>query len=684
MKKFSLFLFFMTLFVSVCIGQKKGPITEDQPKDPTIHTIKANKSVLNELNFSDTLDYANSRRGWIAAMPSGEIKDASGKVVWDMKAYDFLLKAKPKDAPLTVNPSLWRQEQLNCFAGLFEVVEGHIYQIRGYDLSVMSLIQGNTGWIVIDPLVSAETAKAGLALANQYVKNQPVSAVIFTHSHIDHYGGVLGLGIAANDGKSSTVPLYAPQDFLEHAVSENIIAGNAMGRRASYMYGNTMKNKDARSQIGSGLGKTTSSGQSGILTPNRTIYASQPGRVDTVDGVLMQFWNTPDAEAPSEMMFYFPDYKALCAAEEVTHTLHNTYSLRGTKVRDPLSWSQYIGAALDEFGPKTDVIFASHHWPTWGRDTIAALMAKQRDLYKFINDQTLRLANQGYTMIEIAEHIKLPESLAKEFTNRSYYGTVNHNVKATYQRYLGWFDGNPANLHSLPPEEAGVKYVEFMGGPDTLLKKARKSYEKGEYRWVAMVVNHLVFADPKNMEARRLLADAYEQMGYQAESGPWRNFYLTGARELREPNRVKLLAKANPVAPSVDDLNNMPLDDYFEFLAIHLNDTLAAGKQYAFNVKLTDIDTQYVLRMENAVLNSYPIKAPIAGFLNVGMTQLTLDSIMIKGGQAGVDFFKKALKTPPNSKIHATISGKPEEEAKWYDFLHMLEYLNFWFNIIEP
>jgi alkyl sulfatase BDS1-like metallo-beta-lactamase superfamily hydrolase len=684
MKKFSLFLLFMAFFVGACIGQKKGPIKEDQPKDASIHTIKANKSVLKELDFNNTIDYANSKRGWIDSLPGGEIKDAAGKVVWDMKAYDFLLQSPPQKAPPTVNPSLWRQEQLNCYAGLFEVVKDSIFQIRGYDLSVMSLIQGKTGWIVIDPLVSAETAKAGLDLANQRVRNQRVSAVIFTHSHIDHYGGVLGLGVAGPDGKSCTVPLYAPQDFLEHAVSENIIAGNAMGRRASYMYGNTIKKKDARGQVGSGLGKTTSSGHSGILTPNRTIYASQPGRVDTVDGVLVQFWNTPDAEAPSEMMFYFPDFKALCTAEEVTHTLHNTYSLRGTKVRDPLAWSQYIAAAMDEFGPKTDVIFASHHWPTWGRDTIAALMAKQRDLYKFINDQTLRLANQGYTMIEIAERIKLPESLAKEFTNRSYYGTVNHNVKATYQRYLGWFDGNPANLHSLPPEEAGVKYVEFMGGPDKLLEKAKVSYARGEYRWVAMVVNHLVFADSKNMEARRLLADAYEQMGYQAESGPWRNFYLTGARELREPNRVKLLAKANPVAPSVDDMNNMPLDDYFEFLAIHLNDSLAAGKQYAFNVKLTDINSQYLLRMENAVLNSYPVQAPVGNFLNVGMTQLTLDSIMIRGGQAGVDFFKKALNTPPNSEVHATISGKPEEVAKWYDFLLMLEYLNFWFNIIEP
>lgn len=680
----TLMLLLLTGFVAQAQKEVNAP-EQIRPKKATTHTQKQNKRVLKELNFKDTADYHDASRGLIAPFTAGIIvNDSTKKVVWNMKHYRFLDTVPPASAPLEVNPSLWRQEQLNNYAGLFEVVSGKIYQIRGFDLSVMTLIQGKTGWIVIDPLVSAETAKAGLDTLHKHVNSMPVSAVIFTHSHIDHYGGVMGvLGNRKVGNDPGQIPIYAPDGFMEHAVSENIIAGTAMGRRASYMYGNTMAIHSAESQVGSGLGKTTSNGENGIATPSVSINATiQSPEIDTIDGIIIKFWNTPNTEAPTEMMFYFPQFQALCAAEEVTHTLHNTYSLRGTQVRDPLAWSRDISDALDFFGDSVQVMFASHHWPTWGNENVVSLLKKQRDLYKYINDQTLRLANQGYTMIDISEIVKLPESLNTEFANRGYYGTVNHNVKAVYQRYLGWFDGNPANLHPLPPAEAGKLYVEFMGGADSVLAKAQRFFDRGEYRWVGTVVNHVVFADPKNMKARYLLADAYEQMGYQAESGPWRNFYLTGARELREPNRVSIFATKNPVTPSVIDLNNMSLTDYFEYLAIHLNgfDAGVGNKNYVFNVKMTNPDksvNDVVIRLENGVLNSYFIDKTFKEGPTITLTRDLMNRIMIQQDSTSEQIFRKAVfdKT-------ATITGNNKEN--WYTLLNLLEPFPFWFNIVEP
>lgn len=662
---------------------QKVTLKAEVAKPATKFTVAANKKVLKELNFNDTNDYANARRYLIDTLPYGEIKDAKGKIVWDMNSYAFLNKYTPQTCPPELNPSLMRQEQLNNFAGLYAVVPNHIYQIRGFDLSVMSLIKGETGWIVMDPLVTVETAKAGIDLARKNLDpNFKVSAVIFTHSHIDHYGGVLGVIRQEDVGK---IPVYAPEGFLEHAFNENIMAGTAMGRRASYMYGNTIAVNKVWGQVGSGLGKTTAKGKSTIVAPTISINATIDKPYNTpIDGVKVNIWNSPNTEAPTEMMFYFPDFKAFCSAEEVTQTMHNTYSLRGTMVRDPLAWSQYIDQALIAYGKDVEVIFASHHWPTWGNDTIVNLLKKQRDLYKYINDQTLRLTNLGYTMIEIGERVKLPKSLNDLFPNRGYYGTLNHNVKATYQRYIGWFDGNPANLHSLPPTEAGKKYVKFMGGPQKVLSMAQSSFDSGEYRWVGMVLNHLVFAEPDNMDARNLLADAYEQMGYQAESGPWRNFYLTGARELRDTARLTFFASRNSPEPNRDDLDNMAAHEYFQYLAIHLEPSQVEGKDYTFNLMMREINhpnfpTLVNLRVENSVMRAYPGFSPDKQVPVIMLDRSLMNDLMIKGGQNAVTIFDNALKTGG-----AVFTGTGKARIEWDNFLKALDAFPFWFNIVEP
>lgn len=665
-----------------CFAQKKTktlPIEISKPA--TKFTRDVNKRVLRELDFSNKVDSLNATRNFIAGLPNGIITGEHGDTVWNMNHYAFLNRYMPETCPPELNPSLLRQEKLNNYAGLYAVVPNQIYQIRGFDLSVMSLIKGNTGWIVMDPLVSVATARAGIELARQYLDPQfKVSAIIFTHSHIDHYGGVLGV-IRQED--VNKIPIYAPEGFLEHAFNENIMVGTAMGRRASYMYGNTIALHDIRSQVGTGLGKTTSSGKSSIVKPNILINATINDPYDTpIDGVNVKIWNSPNTEAPTEMMFYFPDFNAFCSAEEVTQTMHNTYSLRGTMVRDPLAWSQYIDQTLLMYGKDVKVIFASHHWPTWGNDTIVNLLAKQRDLYKYINDQTVRLTNLGYTMIEIGEMVKLPRSLNEFFPDRGYYGTLNHNVKATYQRYIGWYDGNPANLHSLPPTEAGKKYVQFMGGSANILRMAQMSYDSGEYRWVGMVLNHLVFAEPQNMAARNLLADAYEQMGYQAESGPWRNFYLTGARELRDPARLTRLAQHNNPEPNRDDLDNMDASEYFQYLAVHLNGLKVEGKNHAFNLLMQESNgttTLGFMRLENSVLRVYPGVFGGGEFPIITLHRHLMNDIMIQGGAGAVNAFNTALAAGT-----ATYTGSGQGKINWTEFLMALDSFPFWFNIIEP
>jgi alkyl sulfatase BDS1-like metallo-beta-lactamase superfamily hydrolase len=561
-------------------------------KDATRFTEGANKALLNELSWDDTQDFELASRGFIASLDDPVITDANGRPVWDLNAYPFL---EDEAAPPSVNPSLWRQSRLNAlYHGLFKVTEG-IYQIRNFDLSVMSIIETDTGYVVVDPLISAETARTGMGLIYRHVGQKPIVAVIYTHSHVDHWGGVKGV-ISEADVEAGKVKVIAPEHFLEYAISENIIAGNVMSRRATYMYGNLLP-KDVKGQVGAGLGQTTSSGLVTLIEP--TDYITETGQIMTVDGLEIEFQLTPNTEAPAEMNFLFPKYQALCMAENCTHTMHNLYTLRGAQVRDSKAWSYFIDEAINHFTGRYDVIFASHHWPTWGADTGVDFLKKQRDMYKYLHDETLRLANQGYTMLEIPEIIQLPAELFQAWYNRGYYGSINHNVKAIYQRYLGFFDGNPANLHPLPPQEAAKQYVDFMGGAETMLAKSRQSFAEGNYRWVAQVVNHLVFAYPDNQEARALQADALEQLGYQAESGPWRNFYLSGAKELRDG----VMDLPAPQSGTKDVIRTTPLDMFFDLLAVRLIGPKAESKVITLNTVFTDINEQYLLTVENGVLD---------------------------------------------------------------------------------
>lgn len=562
------------------------------PNDATPSTTDAHRALLGDplLDWADERDFDLARRGFVGALDPPVIHAADGRPVWDLREYGFLGEGQ---APLTVNPSLWRQARLNLEHGLFRIHD-RIWQVRGYDISVMSVIAGVTGWIVVDPLVSEECARASMTLVQEHLGSRPVVAVVYSHSHVDHFGGVEGVTSVA-DVQAGRTRIIAPDGFLLAAVSENVIAGPAMSRRAVYMYGAALP-KGARGQVDAGLGKTNSTGTVSVIPPTDVI--SETGSTLTIDGVEIEFQLTPGTEAPAEMNFYFPQLRALCMAENCSRNLHNVYTPRGAQVRDARAWGHYLDESIVRYIERTDLVFTSHHWPVWGRDDCLEYLEKQRDMYLYIHDQTLRLANHGETMVEIAEQVQLPPSLAKEWYSRGYYGTVNHDVKAVYQRYLGFFDGNPAHLHPHPPQEAARRYVEYMGGVDAVLTRARADYERGDYRWVAEVVNHVVFADPDHVEARGLLADALEQMGYQAESGPWRNFFLMGARELRDGI---VASRAQSFGPGL--LRNMPLTLVFDALAVRLNGERADGVELRCNVRDTDDGARYALWVQNAVLH---------------------------------------------------------------------------------
>ena len=628
--------------------------------DATPFTTAANNKLLNELNWEDTRDFEAAARGFIASLDESVITDDNGRPAWNLGAYPFL---EEETAPPSVNPSLWRISRLNAlYHGLFHVTDG-IYQIRGFDLSVMSIIETDTGYIVIDPLVTVPVAKAGMELVYRHLGRKPIVAVIYTHSHIDHWGGVKGV-ISEEDVRAGKIKVIAPEHFLEHAISENVIAGNVMSRRASYMYGNLVP-KGVKGQIGTGLGQTTSAGMPSLIPPTDSITAT--GQTMTIDGLEIEFQMTPGAEAPAEFNFLFPKYRALCMAENCSHNMHNLYTLRGAQVRDPKIWAAYLDEAIDRFAGRYDVIFASHHWPTWGYEECIDYLKKQRDMYKYLHDETLRLANQGYTILEIPEIIELPAELFRAWYNRGYYGTINHNVKAVYQRYLGFFDGNPANLHPLPPEAAGKLYVDLAGGADALLAKAQQAYDEGNYRWVAQIVNHLVFADPDNQAARQLQANALEQMGYQAESGPWRNFYLSGAKELRDG----VLDLPAPKALSPDTVRATPLDMFFDLLAVRLIGPRASGKTITLNAHFTDIDEQYVLIVENGVLNYAKGKQSAQANATLTTTRAALDRIVL-----GETTAAEAL-----AAGEAVIEG---DATKLAEFLSLLDTFEFWFNIATP
>ncbi len=556
---------------------------------PTAITTNANASVAEELPLADPQDFEDAQRGLIASDPDLRITGPGDAVIWDMPSYDFIKGA----APTSVNPSLWRHATLNNYQGLFKVADG-IYQIRGYDISNMSLIEGKSGWIIVDPLTARETVLRAMDFAGKQLGHKPVVAVIYTHSHADHFGGVLGL-LSAEEATKQRVRIIAPPGFMEEATSENIIAGPAMVRRSMYMFGKRLP-RTVRGHVDSGVGKTVAYGNLGVLDPTEII--ERTGQELTVDGVRIVFQNVPASEAPSEMNLYLPEQKAFLGAEIVTQTMHNLYTLRGAKVRDGLKWANYIDEALHLF-PEAEIYFGSHNWPVWGRERVRDYLEKQRDTYKFIHDQTLRMALEGATPNEIAAELKLPEVLRKTFASRGYYGTVSHNAKAVYQFYLGWYDANPANLNPLPPVEAGKKYVELMGGADQVLKKAQASFDEGDYRWTAQLLNHLVFADPGNDPAKALLARTYDQLGYQSESGPWRDVYLTGAFELRHgaPN------EGVDLATSLDMLRHTPVPRFLDAMAARLKGKDAEGKDLTLNLVFTDLKESYVLHIKNAVLH---------------------------------------------------------------------------------
>jgi len=570
----------------------------ERSKPATPYTEQANAAVLERLPFANRQDFVDAQRGFMGTLDSGEIRDAEGRVVWSFDAYAFLRDA---EAPATVNPSLWRQARLNMVNGLFQVTEG-IYQVRGFDISNMTIIEGETGLIVIDPLTATETARAALDLYYEHRPNRTVVAVIYTHSHGDHFAGVKGV-INEEDVKAGRVAVLGPEGFMEEAVSENVFAGNAMMRRAQYMYGGNLP-KGITGHVDSGLGKATSYGTISLIAPTDLIIES--GETRTIDGVEIEFEMAPGTEAPAEMLMYFPQWKALCTAEDATHVMHNLYTIRGAQVRDANLWWRALDDTLERYGNRTDVQFAQHHWPKWGQENVIAFLRNQRDGYKFIHDQSLRLANHGFTPIEISERVKLPPSLACQWDLRDYYGTVNHNAKAVYQRYLGWYDANPANLYPLPPTEAAEHYVQFMGGASKVIEQARVSFGRGEYRWVAEVMKYVVFADPTNQDARDLQADALEQMGYQAEAATWRSAFLSGAYELRNGVRKNIVAR------NTADMQRAMTDTMFlDYLAICLNGDRAAGRTLGINWFNPDTGKGYALTVDNAVFH-YKVDRPLA------------------------------------------------------------------------
>ena len=629
------------------------------PKPATPATQAANAKVLQELPFADTSDFADAERGLIAKPDVLTIKNASGNVVWDLESYKKYIGLN-QAAPAEINPSLYRLAQLNMQYGLFKVTD-RIYQVRGYDLSNITFIQGDTGWIVIDPLISTETARAALELANKSLGKRPVVAVIYSHPHADHYGGARGLASDA-EFASGKIRIIAPEGFTEHAISENVIAGNAMSRRAIYMYGALLP-RNERGAVSAGLGQTTSAGNISLVLPTETV--SKTGTVLTVDGVDMEFQMTPGTEAPAEMNTWFPQFKAMWMAENVSATMHNILTLRGAQVRDALVWSHYLNESIDHYGPMTEVTFQGHHWPKWGNAKIVDYWKKQRDLYKYTHDQSVNLMNKGYTGEEISELIKLPPELDNFWANRGYYGTLKHNSRAVYQRYMGWYTGNPSDLNNLPPEAAARKYIDYMGGEATVIAKARADFDKGEYRWVAEVLKHAVFADPSSQPAKSLLADTYEQMGYQAESGAWRGVYLQGAYELR--NGVPKVGSIKTASPDV--LTAMTPEMLFDYLSVRLDGPKAAGKKIGLNIEFADLHTQYGLAVENAVLNhGKPLTKPDA---TLTLSKATLDALQLK----------KLTLQEAVANGDLKIDGNRQ---KLDEFLGLLDTFPFWFNIVTP
>ncbi len=599
----------MAFMLFGCKPEKKDLLAElglnDQSKGAQAATVQVNSAIYSLLDFEDTTEAEFAAKGLIDAPEVLELKDADGKVVWSQKAYSFL--DDYEKAPDTVNPSLWENTKNNHYYGLFEVVEG-IYQVRGYDMANLTVIRGDTGWIVFDPLMSIECSAAAMELVKKNLGDYPIKAVIISHPHVDHYGGIKGIMTAADAADSTLsleeqlasgkIPIIVPEGFTEHAVRENVYAGAAMGRRAAYQYGSYLPDS-VTGGMAMGIGMGQSVGTITFITP--TYEIKNTGETLVIDGVEMEFQMTPGTEAPAEMNTWFPQFKALWVAENCTATLHNLYTLRGAQVRDGAAWSSYICEAITRYGDQMEVTFQSHNWPHWGNDVTNEYMLGTAAIYRFINDQTLTYINQGYTSDEISNMITLPEPLEKNWYTRQYYGTVSHNAKAVYQKYMGWYDANPLHLNPLTPEESAKKWVEYMGlgSVEDVLRQAKKDFDKGEYQWVAEITNTIVFADPENQAARLLCADALEQLGYQAESGTWRNVYLSGALELRGGNAD---SNANRTKNSGDMLPNMTATMLFDYMGIILNKKAMANEDFTIHFTLMDTKEAYLVRVVGGVL----------------------------------------------------------------------------------
>jgi alkyl sulfatase BDS1-like metallo-beta-lactamase superfamily hydrolase len=757
------------------------------------HTCAAHAEATKELPFEDREDFEDARRGLIESAPSLVLRDARGRAVWDMDSYAFVRKGEgavtrrggaradaPKrgaradeppqgaqadeppqgawadapqqgaqadeppqsaradaegesaedtsQAPDTVHPGLWRMAQLNGIHGLFEVVPG-IYQVRGYDLSNMTLVEGTRGVIVIDPLVSTECAAAALALYRKHRGEREVSAVVYTHSHVDHFGGVKGV-VSAEQVQAGEVPVWAPAGFLEHAVSENVLAGGAMARRASYMFAPALE-RGPRGQVDAGIGKTISSGSITLIPPTHEV--SHTGQEAEIDGVPIVFQLVPDSEAPAEMNFFFKDLGVLCIAENAVHCMHNVLTPRGAPVRDSLAWSKYLGEAIELFGARSDVMFAQHHWPRWGKARIVEHLARHRDMYRYLHDQTLRLANRGLTPTEIAAEVRLPPSLQRTWSCRGYYGTVSHNVRAVYQRYLGFFDGNPAHLDPYPPVEAARRYVELAGGIDKLLAQARIAFREGDYRWAAELCSHAVFAEQGcseagdaeagnaetgdaetgdeetgnaesgdaetgdaetgnaesgdaeagnaeagnaeagnarlgYAEARELQASALEQLGYQSESAVWRNLYLVGAHELREGPPPP--PKGRRVA-SADVAKALSLEQLWDAMGARLDGPRAWDTTIKLAWDFTDVGERWSVTVENGALSAVEGRLVEDCHAKVTLTRAALDAVLLGEGDGPRLFSSGAI----------AVEG---DGAKLGEFLGLLDEGDPVFAIVAP
>lgn len=572
------------------------------------------EAVRSDLPMADEQDFQDAARGFVAASPIRQIRDASDRMVWDLDAYDFT----GDDSPSTVNPSLWRQAQLLSRDGLFEVVPG-IYQVRGYDLSVMTIIEGREGVIVVDPLLTKEPAAAAFALYTEVRGDRPVHAMVYTHSHLDHFGGVKGV-ITEDDVVSGRTQVIAPEGFMRYAVSENVFAGTAMSRRAAYMYGAAL-DKGPTGQVSTGLGQTISAGEPTLIPPTVTI--SSTGQELTVDGVRLIFQVTPHTEAPAEMNFYLPDHRALCTAENTSHNMHNILTIRGAEVRDAHAWASYLGETIALWGDELDVVFASHHWPTWGRARAVEFLSLQRDMYAYIHGQTLRLMNAGYVGSEIAEMITMPPALEAAWHTRGYYGSVSHNVKAIYQRYMGWYDGNPSHLWSHPPVAAAERYVAALGGPDGAFAHAQRAFDQGDYRWAAELLNHLLFNDETHAPSRALQAAVYEQLGFGSENGTWRNAFLSGAQELRQGTFGTPTSSGAP-----DIVGALTVEQLFDSVGVRIDGPKAWNEDLVMSWRVTDESIIYVVEVHNGALTQHLAAVPAPGSTVFTLTRRSLIGLM--------------------------------------------------------